>query len=301
MPLLSEAMERTTAGLYRVGEGLEEILAILSRLGPRRLAQPYDAILKGALWLLATVWVDRLTGHPPVLQLLYLAPVWIAFETAGLGVAALIAFLAVPVSTIYSAEPQWGYTWDVVVRTGMMASLLTIMAYHGQRFESTQESAQRDPLTGALNRAGFEEAARSAIDASLATRGPLTVAVIDLDNFKELNDLKGHAFGDQILRTLVRSLNANLEGATIGRTGGDEFVIVDHYRSAPEVRKALAHAFDRYIDATIVLGRRSTFTVGLAQIGVDGMRYESLLEAADRDMYRNKTARFGRGGDRRTA
>ena len=71
-------------------------------------------------------------------------------------------------------------------------------------------------------------------------------------------------------------------------------MVVDHYHGAPpRCERPSPSAFDRYIDATIVLGRRSTFTVGIAQLGADGMRYESLLESADRDMYRNKTARYG--------
>ncbi len=294
MASLCETMDRATALLYRMGDALEDVLNVLQRLSPiRRMTQPYDAFFKSALWLLGIVWIDRLAGHPPALQLLYLAPVWLAFETASLGVAATVALVVVPVSTFFSAPPEWGYALDLAVRASMMVSLVAIMTYHGRRYSTTRESAQRDALTGALNRAGFEEAARAEIDAAHADHRPITVAVIDLDHFKELNDLKGHAFGDQILRTLVRSLVSALgEGAVLGRTGGDEFVVVDPKRSPKELRRALALAFDRYTDATLVMGRRSTFTVGLAQLGTDGMRYESLLEAADRDMYRGKFARY---------
>ena len=294
MPSLSAAMERATSDLYRACEALEEILSVFARFAPRtRLTQPYDALLKGVVWLAAVVAMDRLAGHPPVLQLLYLAPVWIAFETAGLGVAALLASVAVPVATLSSPVAPWGMLWDVVVRCGMTASLVAIMTFHSRRYRTTHESARRDSLTGALNRAGFEHVAREAIDCALAEGRTLTFAVIDCDNFKELNDLKGHAFGDAVLRTLVRTLVANVEGAALGRTGGDEFVLFDSVRGTPEMRAALTVALKRYSDATLVLGRRSTYTVGIARLGPDGMRYESLLEAADRDMYRGKFERYG--------
>lgn len=287
-------MESATLALFRAGDEVDELLdRVRLRMPKRRLAQPYDAFLKGFLWLFAIVWIDRWAGHPSVLQLLYLVPVWVAFETASLGVAACLAMAVVPVSTIMSPPAPWGPLWDVVVRAGMMASLVAIMTFHGRRFRSTCESAQRDALTGALNRAGFETLARAEIDQAVTEGTVLTVAVIDCDKFKELNDLKGHAFGDQVLRTLVRTISTTVEGATIGRTGGDEFVVLDRRRDPAELRRALAFALDRYSDATLVMGRRSSFTIGLAQAGQDGMRYESLMEAADQDMYRGKFARYG--------
>ena len=286
-------MDRATSGLYRAGDALDEILSVAGRFAPRnRLTQPYDGLLKGVLGLALTVTLDRWAGHPPILQLLYLAPIWIAFETAGLGVAACLAVVAVPLSTLFSLVAPWGVVWDVVVRAALMASLVAIMTFHSRRYRTTHESARRDPLTGALNRAGFEHAAREAIDLALAESRTLTFAVIDCDNFKELNDLKGHAFGDVVLRTLVRTLGTATEGAALGRTGGDEFVVFDSVRNVSEMRVILTVALNRFTDATLVLGRRSTFTVGIAQLGPDGMRYESLLEAADRDMYRGKFERY---------
>lgn len=293
MPFLCEAMDRTTAFLFQAGDALDQIFGTLrKRLPAWQMEQPYDALFKSALWLLATVWIERWSGHAPTVQLLYLVPVWLTFETAGLGAAACIALAVIPISAFFSLHPSWGFGWDMIVRAGLMGSLIAIMTYHGRRYSDTRESAQRDALTGALNRAGFEETAKAEIDTSLASRGTLTVTVIDCDNFKDLNDLKGHAFGDQVLRTLVRTLNNALVGAVIGRTGGDEFVILDAERNAAEVRRALSHALDHFTDATLVMGRRSTFTAGIAQLGPDGLRYEALLEAADRDMYRGKFARY---------
>ena len=293
MALLSEIIDRTTGALYRAGDALDEISSVIDRWRPRRrLDQPYDALLKGVLWLAAIVTMDRLAGHPPILQLLYLAPVWIAFETAGIGAAAFLAAMVVPISTAFSKEAIWGLGWDLIVRSGFMTSLVVIMTFHSRRYRTTHESARRDSLTGALNRAGFESTVRETIDAVLEAHETLTFAVIDCDNFKDLNDAKGHAFGDTVLKTLVRTLATSLPDSILGRTGGDEFVIVDSTRTPDAVRAALRIALNRFTDATLILGRRATFTVGIASLGPDGMRYESLLEAADRDMYRGKFERY---------
>ncbi len=293
MPSFSGVIEQATSGLYRAGDALDEVLRTLAQLAPRRrLAQPYDGLLKGVLGLAAVIVIDGLAGHPPVLQLLYLAPIWIAFETAGLAVAAVLSLVVVPVATLFSPPAPWGMLCDVFVRSGLMASLIVIMTFHNRRYRTTHESARRDPLTNALNRAGFEVAARGAIEQAIASRQPLTLAMVDCDSFKDLNDTKGHAFGDGVLCTLVRTLTGSVNGAILGRTGGDEFVVVDPGRSADETRRALQHALRTYNDATLVMGRKSSFTVGIAQLGPDGMRYEALLESADRDMYRNKFDRF---------
>ena len=294
MPSLSEAMERATCGLYRAGDVLDEILRATSRLKlRRRLPHPYDGLMRGLLGLAAVAGIDALAGHPPILQVLYLAPVWIAFETAGLDVAAVLALLVVPVAAAFSPRGSWGLVWDLAVRTALMASLVAIMTFHSRRYRTTHESAQRDPLTGAFNRGGFETRARAAIDAAVAESRVLTLAVVDLDDFKALNDTKGHAFGDGVLRTLVRTLASGVDGAILGRTGGDEFVVIDPRRDAEAMREALGRALKGFTDSTLVLGRRSTFTVGIARLGPDGVRYETLLEAADRDMYRAKFDRCG--------
>ena len=91
-----------------------------------------------------------------------------------------------------ASTPDGGSGGDLVVRSGFMASLVVIMTFHSRRFQTTHESARRDALTGALNRAGFETAARETIDAALDAHETLTFAVIDCDNFKDLNDVKGH-------------------------------------------------------------------------------------------------------------
>ncbi len=105
-------------------------------------------------------------------------------------------------------------------------------AYEGSLEEVTERAeavarlhflAEHDSLTGALNRRGIERV----LEGLTSTRPSWSVAYVDLDRFKLINDMFGHAAGDEVLRQLVVRMTASLEGrGTIGRIGGDEFVCV---------------------------------------------------------------------------
>jgi diguanylate cyclase (GGDEF)-like protein len=86
--------------------------------------------------------------------------------------------------------------------------------------------AENDPLTGVLNRRGVERALEEAL-AGLAAGQPLAIAYLDLDRFKLINDLYGHAAGDEVLIQVCERVREMLaQGQRVGRVGGDEFVIV---------------------------------------------------------------------------
>ena len=88
-------------------------------------------------------------------------------------------------------------------------------------------SAATDPLTGILNRRGLEERMERALSRAQEQRVPLSLLVIDCDDFKEINDRAGHEFGDTLLREVADVLARALpEGADAARLGGDEFVVM---------------------------------------------------------------------------
>lgn len=88
---------------------------------------------------------------------------------------------------------------------------------------------QRDPLTGLPNRGGFDEYLRAAVEERIAQRvsTPLSLLMVDVDNFKQFNDTHGHVAGDEALRSIARAIQAGLRsGSLAGRYGGDEFGVV---------------------------------------------------------------------------
>lgn len=114
--------------------------------------------------------------------------------------------------------------------------------------EALKESAQRDFLTGALNRRGFIELANILLDEARRFGQPCSVALIDLDHFKAVNDLHGHEAGDKLLRDVVVLAKKHLRQVDqLGRWGGEEFVVLlphtdlaGAYVWADRVRQAIA-------------------------------------------------------------
>ena len=166
-----------------------------------------------------------------------------------------------------------------------------------------QSMARHDALTGLPNRRVFAETLETAI--SRARRGSITYAVliIDLDRFKPVNDIHGHAAGDEVLREVATRLAGLARSSdTVARLGGDEFgVIVDCV--APDDPVAAASALAERIiasvgkpisigDLTVEVGA----SIGIAVCPHDGRHSDTLLRAADMAMYRAKEE--GRGAYR---
>ena len=119
--------------------------------------------------------------------------------------------------------------------------------------------ASQDALTGLPNRRRTQELALAALELAKATRKPLTLALIDMDHFKDINDRCGHAAGDHVLQEFARAGREALrETDILGRWGGEEFLLLDA-RDAGRARggepRASAHAGVRH--STAAHGQRS--------------------------------------------
>jgi diguanylate cyclase (GGDEF)-like protein len=161
-----------------------------------------------------------------------------------------------------------------------------------------RDGADRDPLTGLLNRRGFLGRLGDEVERVARTGEPLAVVFIDLDNFKDVNDRHGHLAGDRLLLQVATALDDCLGASSVlGRWGGDEFVVALPGASA-NVVDALSdrvHAtLHRHLDADTVGA-----SLGVAWLcppdlsaGLDHLPM-ALIEAADRAMYDDKAARSG--------
>ena len=91
----------------------------------------------------------------------------------------------------------------------------------------SQRVSRADPLTGCLNRRGFEERFDAELSSALRNGRPFGLISLDLDHFKEINDTRGHAAGDDLLRWAVEVMNDTVRPMdTVGRVGGDEFAVI---------------------------------------------------------------------------
>jgi diguanylate cyclase (GGDEF)-like protein/PAS domain S-box-containing protein len=171
-----------------------------------------------------------------------------------------------------------------------------------QAQERLRELATRDALTGTYNRGHLEEVVRHELERSVRYTRPLTIAMLDADNFKRVNDTYGHAVGDRVLRALADRCRKTLRSNDVlGRYGGEEFVVVfpetsldDAEIVAERIRAAVAQSPVTFGEGTLQI----TVSIGLATSS-PGQRLESLMGAADTALYAAK--RDGRNLVRRFA
>lgn len=157
-----------------------------------------------------------------------------------------------------------------------------------------KETAERDPLTSLPNRRALENALKRAIATAQASNSVLSVAFCDIDSFKRLNDVHGHAVGDRVLRLVADCLDDNTgEEVFVGRQGGEEFVMLFEGHGAAaaaamvdEIREGLSGRTLRSRSDGTPIGA-VTFSAGVAELQPDESG-EELLERADQAMYRAK-------------
>lgn len=148
--------------------------------------------------------------------------------------------------------------------------------------------ATMDDLTGLTNRRGFHALAGQALAVARRTERPLTLLLVDLDNFKEINDTLGHAAGDAALRTFADCLLASFrESDVVARLGGDEFCVLMSGSTERDVERPL-QALERRL-AEAEGGEGIAFSVGAATFDPEHhASVADLAEEADRRMYEDK-------------
>lgn len=160
-----------------------------------------------------------------------------------------------------------------------------------QELQEVAGLVRTDPLTGALNRRGFDELLEREIARVGRSGQPLCVTLLDLDNFQQTNSLHGHAGGDQALRHLVAVMQSQLRSCDhIARLGGDEFVLL-----LPDLPKGAALATMQRLQQAMAqrpflhgdVRVHVSFSAGTAQ-WLRGESAETLLQRADRAMYTAK-------------
>lgn len=159
------------------------------------------------------------------------------------------------------------------------------------RYRALRALMVRDSLTGLLNHTSYKERLRAEVARAKRLSKVLTVGLIDIDHFKNVNDSHGHPAGDRVIRNLSRLLKQRLRGAdVIGRYGGEEFalVLVDTaIEAAARVVDSIRESFATLDQQAGENAFRCTFSAGLTQ-SPPHMDAESLIQAADEALYQSK-------------
>lgn len=156
-----------------------------------------------------------------------------------------------------------------------------------------REEAMRDALTGVYNRRYLQQAFTRYLSQSRAQGKPLTILLLDIDHFKQVNDQQGHLVGDLVLRALAQTLQAHVRGRdVVARYGGEEFLILMEGVALPEAAQRAEELRRQVGDLALLLPDGSTLritvSIGVAAYPEHGEEMGVLLHAADMALYQAK-------------
>ena len=157
--------------------------------------------------------------------------------------------------------------------------------------------ARHDPLTGLPNRRVFQEELQVALASVEAPSTECAVFIMDLDRFKPINDMHGHAIGDAVLIALAQRLSDIVgDKGTVARMGGDEFACIVQYPCGSDLPARLAGQIVRGLSEPVQIGHirlEAGASLGIARAPRDGHSASDLLHAADLAMYEGKRDQRG--------
>jgi two-component system, cell cycle response regulator len=198
-------------------------------------------------------------------------------------------------NAIYSPYPYGLFSWSAQIsRLIMMLTASALSLALVARSQKLLRMATSDPLTGLFNRGYVDD--RLAIELSRARRHrrQLTLALIDVDRFKSLNDTHGHSAGDVVLRTIGAILRHSFrQSDTVGRYGGEEFVVILPEMNLADALQKLDFLRELVATTPIELNKRGetvtvTISAGLAGLPEDGNDAAELFALADERLFQAK-------------
>ncbi|MGA8863387.1 MAG: GGDEF domain-containing protein [Gallionella sp.] len=253
-----------------------------------------SVFISGIIAMVAIFAIDMLTPPTIRLHMLYTFPIAaIAMHCpqrsriiAGLVLSVIFQF----VTFLYDGIQIVSLVVDGAI--AFLSALLAIFLARTLRknYLATIELASTDGLTGLLNRRSFETIANLEIERLKRYGGVFSLALLDLDRFKRLNDSRGHHAGDMALQLLATILREKLRHTdTIARIGGDEFVILMPNTTAPECGSLCQHLSVQIADQMAASAYPVTASIGCTTYVHAPESMSAALQKADRAMYAAKT------------
>ncbi|HXE97462.1 MAG TPA: GGDEF domain-containing protein [Dongiaceae bacterium] len=253
---------------------------------------PAMTLLYCSIMLLFIGWLDIITGDYSLI-VFYLIPVSLVAWFVGKRSGMLFCLMATVVRIVADESTNSSlfahsvlHYWNVLAESLFLLIMSLLFSALKKNLENEKELARRDPLTDTLNRRSFFDLGEHEINRSHRYDLPLTVAYIDIDNFKSINDRLGHQAGDELLITVVSAIRSHMRSSDIlARFGGDEFVILLPDTSGDAAQTFLNKMRDNLDQAMARKGWPAGFSIGAATyVHAPATIYE-VIRSADELMY----------------
>ena len=260
----------------------------------RRCYKPLLLVLFFAFVLLIG-WVRLLSGPDFAFSFLYLLPIitvtWMVGTHWGILISVVSAFswLLADLSMVDHFSNSYTPMVNESFRLTVFLFFFFMITRHKKILEAQKKLAMMDPLTGVANRRAFFQLARTEIDRSHRYNHPFSVMVMDIDDFKQINDHFGHHTGDRLLTTVVETIKLHVRAIDIvARFGGDEFVVL-LVRTGETSAALVARKLQKQLLDIMQKNRwRVTFSIGLATYHTVPDSVDETIKAADELMYHVK-------------
>lgn len=253
-----------------------------------------------AICLLLTAslgYLDIITGPEFAFSIFYLLPVTLALLMNGRRLGFLISVFSAAVWLFADIDAGATYSskfipfWNALMRLGFFSLHCYLIGLLTDMVKTVKDLSLHDPLTQAANWRFFEEYSNKVISSAIREKQAVTLAFMDLDNFKALNDRLGHSAGDEALVLLAQTIRAGIRpNDMLARMGGDEFLLLlagPDFIGADEVLKRLHAAVSREMEAK---GWELTVSVGAVTFSSLSSPVGALIAQADDLMYAVKNS-----------
>jgi diguanylate cyclase (GGDEF)-like protein len=249
-------------------------------------------ILLEAVLIGATGIIDLLTGYELAFSVFYVFPIslaaWVISRRAGIiaSIASALVWLWADIASGHVFTTPFIPAWNTIIRLLFFIMIAVLLSALKNSMDRERELARIDYLTGAVNSRLFFELLRMEIERSQRYEHPVTLAYVDLDNFKAVNDGFGHPTGDQVLQTVAAYAGKHLRKTdVIARLGGDEFALLLPETGQEDARKVLAKLQSGLLEEMRRSGWPVTFSVGVVTCSAAVSEAEELIKMADELMY----------------
>jgi diguanylate cyclase (GGDEF)-like protein len=250
------------------------------------------------IWLIATTTtlvigaIDLIIGYEYSTSLFYVIPVaiatWYGSRTAGVVIALLsaIVWLAADIGAGHEYSHVGIFFWNTLIRFGVLLVIVMTLAGFRRAVRQVERAAATDYLTGLLNRRGFYRVLAQEHARGVRYGRPFTLAYLDLDNFKSVNDRFGHDTGDKLLIGVAQRLDRMLRQTDrVARLGGDEFAVLFAETGSSAARAAFMHTHAELMAYMKSHDWPVTFSVGMVTFETVPATTEQTLKVADEVMY----------------